>query len=204
MNRIILIAIVCGFIAAPTMADLYGFRSITNNNAANAATGEVQLSVDVTATGINQVSFEFMNAGPLPSSITDVYFDNGALLNMASIINGPGVDFEQYASPGNLPGGNGIDFETTAGLSADSRPPTQPNGVNPGEWVKIIFDLQDGMNFGHVTSQLGTGELRIGIHVQGFADGGSESFVNVVPAPAAVLFGMLGLGAAGVRLRRFV
>ncbi|WP_432212246.1 PEP-CTERM sorting domain-containing protein [Anaerobaca lacustris] len=35
----------------------------------------------------------------------------------------------------------------------------------------------------------------------GFASGGSESFV-IVPAPATGLLGLLGLGTAGVTLRR--
>jgi hypothetical protein len=35
-----------------------------------------------------QVLFEFSNAGPASSSITDVYFDDGTLLGTAELTNG--------------------------------------------------------------------------------------------------------------------
>jgi hypothetical protein len=140
------------------------------------------------------------------SSVTDVYFDDGSLLGISSITNGPGVSFTQDASPPNLPGGNNISppFQVTAGFLADSDPAVQPNGVNPGEWLKISFSLQSGGTFSDVINELSDGRLRIGIHVQGFSSGGSESFVNVpVPIPAAVwLFGSGLLGLAGVARRK--
>ncbi len=184
---------------------IYTFGNITGNNVANAAAGESQLAVEVDAVGPNQVSFKFTNTGPLAMSITDIYFDDGTLLGIASITNGgPSVDFSQGASPGNLPGGNALSpaFQTTAGFSADSNPPTQPNGVNPGEMVTIVFNLINGMTFADTINALNTpgDHLRIGIHVQGFANGGSESFVNRVPAPSALA--LLGLGGLAAARRR--
>jgi hypothetical protein len=192
--------------AAPAVATPFGFGCITNDVAADCNAGEAQLQVDVTAgPGANQVSFQFTNSGPNASSIADVYFDDGTLLGIASIVNGAGVSFSVGASPPDLPGGNGISpaFVVTAGFSADSNPPVQPNGVNPGETLTIIFDLQGGGTLADVLSELGTGELRIGIHVQGFSGGGSESFVNT-PEPGAALLivaGALGLGLARRRAR---
>lgn len=198
----------CAFAVAPAKAATLSFFCITNNAAADCATGEAQLSVNVTDPGSNQVLFHFKNSGPNASSITDVYFDDGTLLGLSLITNGPSVSFSQYASPPNLPGANNVSppFQVTAGFLADSNPPVQPNGVNPGEWLKIYFDLQAGKNFNDVITDLTDGSLRVGIHVQGFAYGGSESFVNnPVPIPAAVwLFGsgLLGLVAFARRKRR--
>ncbi len=187
----------------------FGFYGITSNDPADIPAGQAQLFVDVADPDAGRVLFTFRNIGPLPMSITDIYFDDGALLGIASITNGPGVAFSQGASPGNLPAGNSISppFVTTAGFLADSDPPSQPNGVNPNEWIAIAFDLQSGRTYGDVLSDLATGELRIGIHVQGFASGNSESFVNdpggQIPEPGTVTLlggGLVALGA--LRLRR--
>jgi hypothetical protein len=160
------------------------FEGCTNTSTTNTGIGVAQLSVEVTDVGVgaNQAKFIFRNSGPLASSITDVYFDDGTLLGIASITNGAGVNFSQGASPPNLPGGNNCTpanpFVTTAGFTADSNPPTQPNGVNPGESLVIVFNLISGQTFADTQAALVDGRLRIGIHVQGFAGGGSESFVN--------------------------
>jgi hypothetical protein len=189
---------------AAAFAVNFGFGCITNNAPADCAIAEAQTSVDVTDAGGGQVLFTFLNVGLEQSSITDVYFDDGALLGIASLINTVGsVEFATGATPPNLPGANfaNPDFQTTAGFSADSDPPVQPMGVNPSETLGILFDLQIGTDFADVLSQLASGELRIGIHVQGFAGGGSESLVNVPEAGTGVLLGLGLIGMVGPRRR---
>jgi hypothetical protein len=186
--------------AHATTEQWYSFDiSCSNTNPANVATGAAQLFVRVSeGPGANEVTFRFINTGPLPSSITDVYFDDGSLLGIASITDsGAGVDFSQFASPPNLPAGNDCTpaFDVTAGFLADSNPPTQPNGVNtPTEYLDIMFSFQGGQTFDDVIAELSTGALRIGIHVQAFGDGGSESFINSLST--AVNLSSLGATAA--------
>lgn len=209
-------ALAAAMVVSSAQAATYSFVGVTNNDATNTATGQNQLSVDVIDSGAGTVSFTFNNAGPLKSSITGVYWDDQARLlgSMGSIAGSSGVSFSQYANPGNLPGGNTIGFSVSpSGASADSTVPAQPNGVNPGEWLTIVWSLVTGATYNDVLAALNlggdqVGSLRIGIHVQGFGNGGSESFVNGTPTPAPVpvpAAGVLligGLAAMGLLRRR--
>jgi hypothetical protein len=185
-RNLVLVAVVSFAIfagASPALA--LGFSCISNNNAGDCAAGTSQLSVDVSDAGGGLVLFTFSNAGPLPGSITDVYFDDGVLQTIESIINSPGVAFSEGATPANLPAAGNISPPFDATFSADSDAPIEANGVNPGETLGIRFSLQSGGTFADVLDALGDGSLRIGIHVQALPSGGSEAFVNT-PEPAAL------------------
>ena len=179
--------------ASPAFA--IGFGCISNNNAGDCAAGAAQLSFDVTDAGGGLVLFTFNNAGPAASSIAQVYFDDGVLQTLDSIVNPAGVAFSAGANPANLPAGNNASPPFVATFSAGADNPAPTNGVNPGESVGIRFSLQPGASFADVLDALDNGSLRVGIHVQAFASGGSESFVNVpVPEPGALA--LLGVAAA--------
>src|SRR5678815_3798843 len=125
---------------------------------------------------IGTVNFLFTNTGPLASSITDIYFDWKApelALTQGALTQSAGVSFGWGATPVNLPAGNTIAFSSDLGL--DSNVPTQPSGINPGEWLNIAF----GGSFDELVQGLHSSALLVGLHVQGFSNGGSESFVSV-------------------------
>jgi hypothetical protein len=219
-----LVFILLTFLSAEARAELFGFGGISNDSGLSDQLAQ-QLCVNVTDAGVGQVLFTFYNNppdfpdfyipdDPVPSSITDVYFDDGSLLGIANIFDEhAGVSFSSPATPGDLPGGSSIEppFETTAGFSADSDTPVQPMGANPGESVGILFNLKDEQTFADVLAAiykgfddpLGGESLRIGLHLQSIGpESGSDSFI-MTPVPGAVILGLLGLSVAGIKLRKF-
>lgn len=197
-------AVVAGACFGPTGAhagEMFSFQCLTVNTEQNCAIGADQLTLEVKAgSAAGTIDFVFRNTGPLPSSIADIYFD---WLNPSdayapgAITNGSGVSFSWGASPSNLPGGNNLSTAFTADLGADSNAPTQPNGVNPNEWVIFTF----AADLATAIADIYSGDLRVGLHVQGFAGGGSESFVTPEPGTLAVLgLGLVAL--AGLTRRR--
>ena len=235
-HHIIVLSLVLAFVvimSTEARGDLYDNFGIVENNSGIAGSIASQLSLNVTDPGTpvdiggvlhNQVLFTFNNAGPLASSITDIYFEDGTLLLLADIYDidydaslYTGLDFGQTASPSSLPGGATLDpaFSATAALSVDSESPIKANGVNPGESLGLLYTLQSGKDFNSVITALNLGftnpdptaprnSLRIGLHVQGTGENEnySDSFI-LTPVPGAFLLGMLGLGVAGVKLRKF-
>lgn len=195
----------------------YGFHCISNNQPSSCAIGEAQLFVDVVGYGqtvtigagnygpssAGEVLFRFRNTGPSASVITGVYFDDGSLLSLASLIGMTGVQFSTGGSPHNLPAGNSINPPFNATFRATADQPGPQNGVGPSEALGVLFALQSGMTWDDVVSALASRDLRIGLHVQAFQEGDSESFVNngVVPEPAAILLVGSVLLLLGRRLR---
>lgn len=209
MKKLMVVAslAVVGFITNAN-AVVYTFDQITANG--NPVI-EDQLSIDVTQSG-SQALVTFVNAGPVASSITDIYFDDDAnvIFDIDSIAFGAGVDFSIGATPGNLPGGNNASpaFSATAGLTADSNPPVSGNGVAPGEYLAVLLNLENGVAYDDLIAALDAGTFRVGMHVQAIGQTcGSESFVNsgrVVVPDAGMTVTMLGIAllAAGALRKR--
>lgn len=222
------------FLSTEARAVVYDSWAVVENNSGMPGTVASQLSVEVTPSG-DDVLFTFSHTGSSGFFIADIYFDDGALLGIASIDNtDPDVSFSTPATPGDLPGGNNVSppFVTSSNtgyghFSADADPKVSDNAVGPGDYVGIVFDIGsntfndviDALNVGfnpdaYYYTNNGSGDydgwdfpsLRIGIHVQGidgpWGDDKSDTYI-LTPIPASVIIGLLGMGVAGIKLRKF-
>lgn len=185
-----------GLMPGTVMADFqeYGFakNGLTINNPTNAATAS-QYTVTVygagesynfggsggsgsVTVGAHQALFVFQNTAVTASSITDVYFQDGTLLGLASspTPSTAGVVFDTPAYPGQLPDGTSLnpDFATSSNAdwnwpfihmwSADSdglfQSSIMSNGVNAAnEAVGVLFNLKSGQNYSDVLTALANG-----------------------------------------------
>jgi hypothetical protein len=180
----------------------------TNDPSGNAcATGVAAFYVDVSTVDgePEQVLFEFGVREGISSPysnyfIDGVYFYDGVLLDMAEIIDADnggdaGVDFEDGATPGHLPGFDAGDYGVALVSSADAESPGSDNGVSPGETLGVLYNLYAGSTYDDLIAGMRDGSVIIGIKAQGFGPY-SESFITV-PAPGAVLLGSLGVCLVG-------
>lgn len=207
----------CGLIlgAANTQAATVKFDCLSATATLNCQAGEAQFSADIATNGSDKINITFKNQGTAASSISEIYFQGGPFTGSIGLVDKDqgtggltGVDFSAgSATPPNLPQANLANppFVVTAGFLADADSPPSKNGINPGEWLGMVLTLQNGATINNVVQQLQSGQLRIGVHAIAFANGGSESFINVpqpVPVPAALWLlasGFFALLTAGRR-----
>lgn len=185
-------------LSTSVFANTYSFVGV-NANEVNVSN---QLSLDVTQVG-NSVDFKFINAvGGVDVFIGTIYFDF-LNANLFSTLNQTGqqgtVSFTGVTpSTQNFPEGNAINFTTNA---EGDRNGGAGNGVNVGEYLILTATLNPNAS---IDDLLANGGLRIGLHIQGYPNKGSDSYVNgqpsAVPLPAAGwLFGSALIGLMGLR-----
>ncbi len=228
MTFLSLVLVFVVILSTDARAVMYGSWAVVENNSGIPGQVAAELSVEVTPSG-DDVLFTFSNSNtsPLNFYISDVYFDDGPLLGIASIDNTDLVaTFVKPATPHDLPGGGTVDppFETSSAEPSEKKEAPHfsagANGVHGGESVGIVFDIGSNtfadvlaaLNVGfnpYPSNYTGSGDydgwvvhnLRIGIKVQGIGEY-SDTFI-LTPVPGAVLLGILGLGVAGLKLRKF-
>jgi len=184
------------FVMSVSQATTLSFVNIENNSSIDFSG---QLSTDVTTDG-SYAYFKVFNdvdSGTY-ASITEVYFDYDTTLTTVSFYadSGTNVAFTDGANPANLPGGNdpAINFSADYSTDADNKPGIQKeNGVDAtGEFITFMATLSSLYNYDALLNSLADGTFRIGLHISAIPDGydNSDSYVNIIPVPAAAwLFG---------------
>jgi hypothetical protein len=179
------------------------FSCITNNNANDCAIGTAQLSatlLELDAGALLTITMAGSEVGVVEQLfiesrfVTEISFEG-------SILSGT-VVFGSGQAGGNLPGGNSISFIEAVNIAANNPAPWYGIGRHPKDddypqAGQFLLSLDDG-GYNDLLS-----DLRIGVHVTGYASGGSESFViTPIPEPGtAVMFGFGLLALSGRRFR---
>ena len=188
------------FLSTSVLATTYNFIGI-NADEVNVSN---QLSLDVNQIG-NNVDFNFINAsGGAQTIVGDIYFDflgANPFASLTQTFSTGTVNFTGITpSNQNFSEGNNIGFSTDA---IGNRFKALSNGINVGESLILTALLSSPAD---INALLQSGGLRVGLHMQGYKSGGSDSYVTTpngpseVPLPAAAwLFGSALIGFAGFK-----
>ena len=221
------IIIVYACMALPVRAEFqeFEFRALTANPMPESLSELVaQFTLTVTTESrlgytiqSGQVGLIFSNTGSIPSQITEIYIDDGVLGGESpDIYTNPGGSSTFIANdvnPNNLPGAP-TGFNATELYSADIDPANPSDGVDPGDSVALIFDLANGKTWDDIIASINEGfinnyeysdidtDLAIGIHVRSIGITSQSQGLILVPLPATILLGFIGLGVGGWKLRK--
>lgn len=221
MKRIILIAIVFAFMALPAMADL----SLSVPGKACPYFAGQTFPVPTATTGdSSDYHLDQSDPATMPPSIGVTGF-GGALLSITAVGlwgHGPGLfsgpdgyagydpTHQEYIDLGISPViGTPLNallgvFLTDAAPVAFSAPSSLTFGVSDMTSPLLQQTFVIGSSLQNITIPSGATRLFFGLN-NGYewTNNVGSLEVNVVPVPAAVLLGMLGLSVAGVKLRKF-
>jgi hypothetical protein len=191
------LVMVCGIVlTAASQANAVLINLELFNVDANFDLSSIDIHVDVSADS-DQVRFEFHNDSGIDSSVKSIYFEDGVLDGIAGFEFGDDTLFEDSETPGNLPAGNSLSEEFETAYSAVAVPAAPFNGIDSGEHLTIIMNLDAGSSYADLLAELDEGSLRIGAHVIALPDGSSLSVMSnpppPVPEPATIA--ILGIGS---------
>lgn len=165
-----------------------GFRYVSSNVPLNGVNVQPQYFVDVTDTGERQVMFVFTNIEPCTSSISDIYFNGStSMIISVNIITDKDTsesdsrgcieaDFRKKYIPDTYHDSNTFQFVKHIPVGTGSK--SVLTGINYGETLSIVFDLQPGITLPDIINALKNETLDIGIKVQGDFPGNSRLLIN--------------------------
>jgi hypothetical protein len=205
MKRILLTVLLVGLLAGQASAGMYTLdrdtaKLFTQQNTPNAA-NQLYLSIDWPGTSGSTINYS------IDPSVYDEYgepmdFAVGFVGNLSS------TQIMKIGMLGDLPGNDGTSVDSFGVFVAndDNNDPwgvrLYLNGVSYA--VPSFTTLAPGAHeFVTVSFTPGT-VTAFGFEVDYPAGTGSDNFhLSVVPIPAALILGLLGMGVAGLKLRRF-
>lgn len=201
VTTFLLMTLISFFSASETFAvsHLLNYDCITSDSNKNCSSGEQLIITELNDLGSSLVQLNFYNDGDTNSVITSIYLeDTENLLSFSELIDSEngghsGVSFSTSNNPKNLPAGNkpDVDFDATSGLSFTANPAGPKNGINSGEWLGIIFQLESGQNIDSLLSAFNEGDIRLGVHVtagKGISGSFASTTLTQVPLPASIIF----------------
>jgi len=205
MHRKLIFGAIALFMVCSVKAEVFGFNRITSNATTNVAN---QFFMDVSDIDTGYARVVFTNAGPVTTSISEIYFgshsDSDALAISSVTSSDSGVKFTiGNVKPSSPPGIDKNNWVTLAAAQASS--PASQNGINPYEWLIMDLNYDGGPSFVDLISN---GQIQVALHITSIDGGASDTFVNdtsvtVIPEPASlILIGTSGSFIAFIR-RRF-
>jgi hypothetical protein len=157
------------------------FSCITSNSPECATVAQnIQISSGVFG---DQAIFKISNISPVPSSVSSIYWDDRSnlLSSILGIAAGPGVSYQSlFGKPASLPAGAELDpfFETTYAVSRSGNMQT---GINPGEYLKVAFQVAPATTTAVLANAILSGDLRVGLHTISIGrEGASDSMVTAM------------------------